>query len=71
MTERLSGSAESRAGFYPYRQAGQTKVKCRTCGESGLTSRRLVGRARFVDACGECLWFKAEGLRDFKVGGTD
>jgi hypothetical protein len=61
MTERLPGNAVRRSKFYPYRSNGQTKVKCRTCGESGLTSRRLVGRARFVDACGDCL----------KIGGTD
>lgn len=63
--ERLSGVAESRSKFYPYRQGGQTTVTCRSCGGSGLTSRRLVGRAKFIDKCGECL--EAE----FKIGGSD
>jgi len=63
MTSRLPANTERRSKFYPFRMAGQTKVKCKTCGESGLTSRRLVGRARFIDACGDCL--------KIKIGGTD
>ena len=62
---RLSGVGESRAKFYPFRMNGQTTVKCRTCGNSGLTSRRLVGRSRIIDACGECL------EAQIKIGGTD
>lgn len=54
-TDRFSSPVETRSKFYPFRMSGQTTVKCKTCGRSGLTSRRLVGRARIIDKCGECL----------------
>jgi len=40
--------------LYPYKMIGRVVVRCKSCGKSGPTSRRLVGRARSIDQCGEC-----------------
>ena len=40
--------------IYPYKMVGSASVRCRSCGQRGLTSQRFVGKSRAIDKCADC-----------------